>query len=371
MDERVKTLAWNLINKSVKLKKGEKIWIHYTGPSTVDLGRALVKEAYKVGAMPFPRFVDQPMEREMLLGCTKEQLEIMAANDMALMEQMDCYIAVRGADNVAEYSDVPSDKMNMYELVYGIPVHHETRINKTRWCVLRYPNNAMAQLNNQSLEAFEDFYFQVCNLDYSKMAKAMESLVKLMNATDKVRITGPGTDLTFSIKDIPAIPCSGDINIPDGEVYTAPVKNSVNGTLTYNTPAVYQGFTFENVSFEFKDGKIVKATANNTERINQVLDTDPGARYIGEFAIGVNPYVLHPMKDTLFDEKIAGSFHFTPGNAYEDAQNGNASAVHWDLVCIQRSDYGGGEMYFDDVLIRKDGIFVIPELECLNPENLK
>lgn len=371
MDERIKILACNLVNNSVKAKKGDKILIHHTGPSTKDLARALVKEAYKAGAVPFIKYTDPEMEREMLLECSEDQLKIMAENDAALMAQMDCYIAVRGTDNVSELSDVPADKLRMYDRLYATPVHHEIRIPKTRWCVLRYPNNAMAQLNHQSLEAFEDFYFDVCNLDYSKMGEAMKPLVALMNRTDKVRITGPGTDLTFSIKDIPAIACAGEMNIPDGEVYTAPVKNSVNGRLTYNTPAVFQGYTYENISLEFKDGKIINATANDTERINHVFDTDEGARYVGEFAIGVNPYVLKPMKDTLFDEKIAGSFHFTPGNCYDEAPNGNVSAIHWDLVCIQRKEYGGGEMYFDDVLVRKDGIFVLPELECLNPENLK
>ena len=199
----------------------------------------------------------------------------------------------------------------------------------------------------------------------------MDSLVDLMNKTDKVRIKGPGTDLKFSIKGIPAIKCDGERNIPDGEVYTAPVRESMNGTITYNTPSEEQGFTFENIVFKVKDGKIVKASSNNDERINQLLDTDEGARYFGEFALGVNPYILDPMKDTLFDEKISGSFHLTPGMAYEDAFNGNESSVHWDLVMIQRPEYGGGEIYFDDVLIRKDGLFVIPELECLNPENLK
>ena len=203
------------------------------------------------------------------------------------------------------------------------------------------------------------------------MSKAMDSLVELMNRTDRVHIKGPGTDLTFSIKDIPAIKCAGEMNIPDGEVYTAPVKESMNGVISYNTPSEEQGFTYENIRFEIKDGKIIKAAANDNERINQLLDTDEGARYFGEFAIGVNPYILNPMKDTLFDEKIAGSFHLTPGMAYEDAPNGNDSAVHWDLVMIQRPEYGGGEIYFDDVLIRKDGLFTLPELMCLNPENLK
>lgn len=295
----------------------------------------------------------------------------MAKIDGEEMDAMDCYVAVRGTENAAELSDVPAEKMKLYEKYYSTPVHHERRVKNTRWVVLRYPNSAMAQLSNSSQEAFEDFYFDVCNLDYSKMGKAMESLVDYMNRTDKVRITGPGTDLTFSIKDIPAIPCAGTCNIPDGEVYTAPVRDSVNGTLNYNTPSLYQGFVYENVTLEFKDGKIVKATANDTERINQVFDTDEGARYIGEFAIGVNPYVLTPMKDILFDEKIMGSFHFTPGNCYDEAPNGNESSIHWDLVCIQTPEWGGGEIYFDDVLIRKDGRFVVKELEALNPENLK
>ena len=199
----------------------------------------------------------------------------------------------------------------------------------------------------------------------------MDTLVDLMNQTDKVNIKGSGTDLEFSIKDIPAIKCDGKMNIPDGEVYTAPVKYSMNGYITYNTASMEEGFTYDNIYFEVENGKIVKATANDTVRINAHLDTDEGARYFGEFAIGVNPYILEPMKDTLFDEKIAGSFHLTPGMCYEDAPNGNKSAVHWDLVMIQRPEYGGGEIWFDDVLIRKDGIFVIPELEPLNPENLK
>ena len=229
----------------------------------------------------------------------------------------------------------------------------------------------MSQLANMSTEAFEEFYFDVCTLDYAKMEKAMTPLVDLMQSTDKVHIKGPGTDLSFSIKGIAAIKCAGECNIPDGEVYTAPVRNSINGTLSYNCPAVYQGVTYENIQFTFIDGKIVRATANNTEKINQVLDTDEGARYIGEFALGVNPYILKPMKDTLFDEKICGSFHFTPGNCYDEAPNGNKSAIHWDLVCIQREEYGGGEIYFDDVLIRKDGLFVLENLQGLNPEKLK
>jgi aminopeptidase len=161
------------------------------------------------------------------------------------------------------------------------------------------------------------------------------------------------------------------MNIPDGEVFTAPIKNSVNGTITYNAPAVYQGVTFENIFFEFKDGKIIKAKSNDTQRLNKILDTDKGSRYIGEFSFGVNPYIAKPMKDGLFDEKISGSTHLTPGSCYDEAPNGNKSSIHWDLVYIQTPEYGGGEIYLDNRLIRKDGLFVVDELLMLNPDNLK
>lgn len=370
MDERIKQLAHNLVHYSCKVKEHDKVYIHFIGESTKDLARAVIKEVYQANGEPFPHYTNQEVQREMLLNCTKEQLKLMAKTDCAEMSKMDCYIGIRGTDNVSELSDVPADKMALYEKYYSTPVHHDIRVPKTRWVVLRYPNSAMAQLSNMSTEKFEDFYFNVCNLDYSKMDRAMKSLVDYMERTDKVHLTGPGTDLTFSIKDIPAIPCAGELNIPDGEVFTAPVRDSVNGKITYNAPSLYQGFTYENICLEFVDGKIVNATANDTKRINQVFDTDDGARYIGEFAIGVNPYILNPMKDILFDEKIMGSIHFTPGNCYREAPNGNQSSIHWDLVLIQREEYGGGELYFDDILVRKNGRFVVPELECLNPENL-
>lgn len=369
MDMRVKALADVLVHYSCNVQKGEKVLISFEGESTKVLARQLVKEVYACGGHPYIEMRDSSITREILLGADEEQIQFMNDYQLNQMQGMQAYIAIRASENTAELSDVPSYKLNMYSKILR-PVQ-DYRVNHTKWVVLRYPNNAMAQLANTSLEAFEDFYFNVCTLDYRKMSQAMDPLVDLINRTDKVRLTGPGTDLTFSIKDIGAQKCDGERNIPDGEVYTAPVRESMNGIISYNTPSEEQGFTFENIVFEIKDGKIIKATANNTERINELLDTDDSARYFGEFAIGVNPYILHPMKDTLFDEKIAGSFHLTPGASYEDAFNGNKSAVHWDLVMIQRPEYGGGEIWFDDVLIRKDGLFVIPELEGLNPENLK
>ncbi|ARK31750.1 aminopeptidase [Halalkalibacter krulwichiae] len=369
-DPRIQTLAKNLINYSVELQKGEKVLIENFGLQR-ELVTALVQETYKAGGYPFVLLKDHQVDRSLLMGAQEEQLDMMASFEANVMSEMDAYIGLRAGDNISELSDVPSDKMALHGKTVGNKVHREIRVPKTKWVVLRYPTSSMAQLANTSTEAFEDFYFNVCNLDYSKMDQAMDALVSLMDRTDKVQLNGPGTDITFSIKNIAAIKCAGKRNIPDGEVYTAPVRDSINGTITYNTPSPYQGFTFENISFTFKNGKIIEATANDTERINNILNSDEGARYIGEFAIGVNPYIQHPMKDILFDEKIDGSFHFTPGQCYEEASNNNHSSIHWDIVMIQRPEYGGGEIYFDDVLIRKDGRFVLPELEALNPENLK
>ena len=369
MDQRIKKLSNMLTSYSCDLQKGERILIDYEGESAKPLVCQLIKDCYRLGAKPFVTSRDSRLMREILLGADEDQLKFLNEFELYRMKGMDAYIAIRGNENTAELSDVPSERLNLYNNLTSPTLDY--RVNRTKWVILRYPTPSMAQLANMSQEAFEDFFFNVCTLDYKKMSRAMDSLVELMNRTEKVRLVGPGTDLTFSIKDIPAVKCDGLRNIPDGEVYTAPVRDSVSGVISYNTPSQEQGFTYENIRFEIENGKIVKATANSNEKINALLDTDEGARYFGEFAIGVNPYVLKPMKDTLFDEKICGSFHLTPGMCYEDAPNGNDSAVHWDLVMIQRPEYGGGEIWFDDVMIRKDGLFVIDELACLNPENLK
>lgn len=368
-DPRIEKLAENLINYSLGLKPGEKVLIESIG-GELPLTKALIKQAYKAGGVPFVTIKNHEILRVLLNECTEEQIKETAAFEIARMKEMQAYIGIRAGENVSELGAVPSDKMKLYMAHYSKPLHSDLRVKQTKWCVLRYPNHSMAQLADAATDLFEDFYFKVCNLDYSKMSGAMDNLVKFLERTDRVRITGKGTDLSFSIKGLPAIKCDGKLNIPDGEVFTAPVRESVNGVITYNAPAVYQGVTYENIRLEFKDGKIIKAAANDTERINRVFDTDEGARYIGEFAIGVNPYIEKPMKDTLFDEKIKGSIHFTPGNCYDECNNGNKSAIHWDLVFIQRPEYGGGEIWFDDTLVRKDGVFVAEELKVLNPENL-
>jgi len=370
VDERVIKLCDTLVNYSCGVKPGDKVLIDVTGCDD-SLTQQLIKEVYAAKGVPYFTTPHSPVMREWLMQASKEQIEDITKWDSARMKEMNAYIAFRGGANSTEMSDVPPDRMELYQSIYSREVHHNLRVKNTNWVVLRYPTPSMAQQAGMSTEAFEKFYFDVCNLDYSKMSKAMDALLDVYAKTDKVHIKGPGTDISFSIKGIKAKKCDGHFNVPDGEVYTAPVKDSVNGTISYNTPSVNQGFKFENVRLTFKDGKIIKAEANDTERINKIFDTDEGARYVGEFSLGVNPHITRSMGDILFDEKIAGSLHFTPGSSYDDAYNGNESAVHWDLVLVQTKDMGGGEIWFDDVMVRKDGIFVTDELKVLNPENLK
>lgn len=370
VDERIKKLAHGLVNYSVKLKENENILIDIVGTDGYALGNEIIKEVYKVKGNPFIKLTDPKMRATMIKGANDNLLEMMRKQDLEQMKKMDAYIGIGASKNISELANTNPQKVQDYEIKYMDDVLNE-RVDNTKWVILRYPTESMAQLAGMGTEEFEDFYFNVCNLDYGKMNEAMKNLQNLMERTDKVHIKGPGTDLTFSIKGMGGIRCAGESNIPDGEVYSAPIRDSVNGKISYNALSTYRNFTFTDVVLEFKNGKIINATSNNTEKINEIFDTDEGARYIGEFALGVNPYITKPMNDILFDEKISGSFHFTPGRAYEDMNNGNISSIHWDLVCIQTPEYGGGEIYFDDVLIRKDGRFVLPELKCLNPENLK
>ena len=367
IDPRFEELAEGLTGFSTTLKKGERVLIDaFDVPDAMVI--ALIRAARARGAMPYVQLHRARVTRELALGAEEAQVNASLEIELARMKQMNAYIALRGSDNIFEAADVPSARVQLVSRIMKPVI--DQRVNKTKWVVLRWPTSAMAQQASMSTEAFEDFYFKVCTLDYARMKPGMKALAELMARTDRVHLTGPGTDLRFSIKGIGAKECGGQFNIPDGEVFSCPVRESVEGVVQYNAPTVYLGASFDNIRLSFKKGKIVEATANNTPKLNQILDSDPGARYIGEFALGFNPHILEPMRDILFDEKIAGSFHFTPGQAYEDCGNGNRSQVHWDMVCIQRPEYGGGEIRFDGKLIRKDGLFVPKALHKLNPDFL-
>jgi len=367
---RIQKLSQQITDYSVDVKEGDRVIIMANlSDNSLPVIKSLIEEIYKAGGMPFLDLYSYELERKIFMGTTKEHMEIMAGRDAEFVKSMDCCIMLDETDNACELSDVPEEKLNLYHEYWEKPVIYDN-LGHLKWCYMQWPNKAMAQSAGMSLEGFEDFFFKVCSLDYAGMEKAMEPLVELMEKTDRVHITGPGTDISFSIKGIPAVALAGHYNLPDGEILTAPVKDSVNGVVTFNTTSSFYGTDYDNICLEFKDGRVIKATANLTEELNNVLKLDDGSSCVGEFAFGVNPYIENVMNNILFDEKIKGSFHIALGNCYEMADNGNSSSIHWDIISIQTPEYGGGEIWFDDTLIRKDGLFVLPELEGLNPEHL-
>jgi aminopeptidase len=371
-DPRMTALAELLVNTSCRVKEGEKVLIE-----ALDTPEAftieLIAAARRAGALPFVSLRQNRVLKHLYQQCTESQMQEYGEIELYRMKKMDAYIGVRGSLNFAELSDVLQDRLKLVNRLYFKPVHLDQRVRHTKWVVLRWPSPSMAQQANMSTDAFEDFFYSVCILDYSRMSRAMEALVARLERADQVEIKGPATDLSFSIKGIPVKKCDGQHNIPDGEVFTAPVKESVRGTIQFNAPTLFHGFSFNRVFLRFLKGKVVEASASTreeTDRLISILDSEEGARYVGEFALGLNPRITKPIRDVLFDEKIAGSVHLALGQAYEDADNGNRSEIHWDMVRILTKEYGGGELLLDGTVIQHDGLFVAPELQDLNPERL-
>jgi aminopeptidase len=369
-DPRWETLAEILLGHSTRLEAGETLLVECFDLEDDTLPRLLVQKAARKGAYAIVDAKSTRIIRELARSGSESSMKILGDVELYRMKQVQAYIALRGSRNISEMADVSPEKLALYNTHYMKPVHFEQRIRGTKWCVLRMPGPSMAQQAGMSTEAFEDFYFDVCNIDYPRLSKALAPLVERMTAAREVRITAPGTDLSFSIEGIPVVPCSGEMNIPDGEVFTAPVRDSIEGCVRFNAPTIYQGASFDGIELEFHRGKITRSacSAGDAERLRRILDADEGAAYVGEWSIGCNPRILRPMRDILFDEKIAGSFHLTPGNAYDEADNGNRSKIHWDLVQIQRPEWGGGSIFFDGKPIRIDGLFVPEELKALDPE---
>lgn len=361
-------LAQSLVNYSCKVKQGEKVLITYSDTSN-SLIETLIEEIVKAGGIPLVYRLDRRIKRRLLLNSSEEMFNYYREIISPIMESCDAVILIGGSQNDFELSDVPSTTLSNYSRLYVEPVHFNIRCSK-KWVLLRYPTYSFAQSSRMSSEKFAEFFFKVCTLDYATLDTKMNPLKDLMEKTDKVRIVTPTTDLSFSIKGMPAIKCSGQCNIPDGEIYTAPIKDSINGTIVFNIPAVNNGVEYNNIKLVFKDGKIIDFDCNNNEKFREILDTDEGSRYMGEFAFGLNPYCVESVKDILFDEKMSSSIHMAIGSSYEDCFNGNKSAIHLDLIQSHTPTNGGGQIYFDNTLIYENGKFILPNLVALNSENL-
>lgn len=371
-DPRHDALARILVNYSTRVRRGDVAMVNGIGFDTYPLARAVAREVIKAGGVPILLAGENDHVRDLIRLCDDEQLDRLSGVLLAEMKLAQVYIGIRGAQNAFELGDVPRPRLDAYNAKIVRPVHLEQRVKHSRWCVLRYPNAAMAQLALTSTEAFEDYYFRVCTIAYEKMAEAVIPLAQRLRRADRVRILAPGTDLRFSIRGIPNVPCVGDRNIPDGELFTAPVRDSVEGDVQFNTPTLLEGRPFDHIRLRFEKGRVVDCAdgGGNTEELLRILDRDEGACFIGEWSIAFHPLIQRPMRDILFDEKINGSWHLALGNCYDEAPNGNQSGLHWDLVQIQRPEFGGGTIELDGEVIRRDGRFVPADLQGLNPEQL-
>ncbi len=366
--ERLKKLSAIIINHSIKVKKNDKVLITYQTNDASEFIKYLVKDILNAEGIPTVKYTNPELENLVKENITNALIENRKNIMKFEVEEYDSFIQIHS--NLSDYYDKNIDTNLNNKLKESMQPYKDILVNKRHWVLLNYPSLVDAYKAKMTYDEFFNFSLDVMTAPYDKMYKDMLPLKELMEKTDKVRIVSPGTDITFSIKGLPAIICAGEANIPDGEVFTAPVRDSVNGTITYNTPSPYNGYVYHDVSLTFKDGKIVECHASNDEeKLKELFDTDEGSKYVGEFSFGLNPKIMNPMGDILFDEKIAGSIHFTPGSSYDECDNGNKSKVHFDMVLIQREEYGGGEIYLDDVLVRKDGKFVLPELENLNYED--
>lgn len=362
----LKDVAEHLIEKSVKLQKGENLLIDIININSMPLVYELIEKVREKEANVYTNIVDKKLLAKLLKNTNNNELKIWAEIDEYRMKKMDAYIGITSLTNKYDMKNVSSDNLNLYAAEHTYKVHLKERVENTKWCILNYPTELAAEASGMDDDEYFEFWGKANVMNYENYMDNIIKLKDLLDNTDNIRIVGKDTDLTFSVKDIPTTPCLGEYNLPDGEVFTAPVKDSINGYIKYNTKTMYNGVEFENIFFRFKDGKIVESYSDiNNEKLEQILNIDEGARYIGEFAIGLNKEIKNLVQNTLYDEKIAGSFHFTPGSAILESNNGNESKIHWDIVYLEKDDEES-KMYFDDVLIRERGQFVIDELKPLN-----
>ena len=357
-------IAKTIISHSLGLTKGNILHISIRGKSQIPLANEVKHVAESMGIATTTSFHSTNYLVNFFETCTETELNAFIDSQSKLMR--DCHgIAIIRENISMQFSPSARVKYNKYHF----EVHEKIRLKK-KWLLTGLPCQEECGGNDKLYNEMMQTYISSCSIDYLKMSNAMANLVKRLTKADRVRIITKNTDISFSIKDMPVIKCVGECNLPDGEVFTAPIKDSVNGYITYNLPSKQNGIIHNNVKLEFQNGKIIKCESDHPTELQQIFDTDEGARYIGEFAFGLNPFVTKAFTNTLYDEKNSGTIHFTPGASYDDCFNGNKSAVHWDLVQSHLPEFGGGEIWLDDTLVRKDGLFVTDDLLCLNPTNL-
>ncbi len=367
----IKKLIDVLFDHSLKIKEGEWLLIEGTGTCALPLMEELMHEAHKRGVRPFYRISDGRLNEVYIRSADEEMLKTDQQAQLTLMEKIDCWIGIRGIENIYALKNVDEKSLLLYNQMITEPVHLNVRTKK-RWVLLNYPSPSLAQSTKMTTREYEELWLKSSALNYSRLRELAAPLEELFEKTDQVHIKSSRMDFKLSISGMPYELCVGEKNIPDGEIFTAPVLDTPSGEYFCQATNFHSGNEWSGIRFKFEKGKVVEidCETGNVNKLRRLIFDTPGAQYIGEFALGFNPYIRNPSADGLFTEKVAGSFHTALGNSYEDCGNGNKSPIHWDIVNILTPEFGGGEIYFDGVLIQKDGKFVLPELEVLNPDKL-
>lgn len=353
MNKNIEELAKIIVNYSTRVKAGDRVRIVCEGLE----GLPLVKELHKQCLLKKARHVEYELRepaitKDFLFIADDRQLSYIPSEYLTIIQKTDVYIWIGAPSNTRELASIDGRKSALYRK--ALTPLREERLKNTRWCALLYPTIGLAQDANMSLDELTAFFFRACLRDWEKEKAKIKPLKKRLDSCKLVKITGEGTELTFTFSDRKSVVCAGEVNLPDGELFTAPDRESVEGTILFNMPADYQGKRFHDVQLHFKKGKVIKATSrNDVDELMKILDTDKGSRYLGEFAIGLNRQINRQFFNPLFDEKIFGTIHVAIGHCYPQADNGNKSAIHWDLVYSLRN---GAKLFFDDKEVSIDKI---------------
>lgn len=354
MDKRWDALASILVNYSIGVKPGDRVLITMMEVETEPLARACYREAVKAGGYPFIEYQSAYLEKDLMLNGSMDQVEWV--NEMCLkgMDWADCYIGLRGARNPYEWSGIPGTRLSAHKRSLG---RVSAERNHTRWVLTRVPNEAFAQQSHMPAEDMMDFYFNAALVDWKKEGAALRKVKDLMMSGSSVRVTGRETDITFTTAGRIYAVADGHINMPDGEVYTCPVEESVNGTIYFEFPGAYAGNYIEGIRLTFKDGTLIHSSAETNEGLlKEILGTDEGASTLGEFGIGLNYGITGYCGDILYDEKIGGTIHFAMGRGYPECLGNDRSALHWDIIKDTRKE---GAVYLDGRKVMEKGIWLV------------
>ncbi|MGD8605135.1 MAG: aminopeptidase [Anaerolineales bacterium] len=354
MNDQWKQLADVLVNYSIGLQPEEKLLITMMEKDTFPLMRAVYAAAVKAGGLPQVEFQSVFLERDLMLYGNQAQLDWVPELNAYGMEWADCYVGLRGASNPHEFTGIAPSKISAHKRAMGKV--SSMRNELTRWVLVRVPNEAMAQQAEMSLDEMMDFFFEATLRDWENESQRYHEIQKVFQAAETVRILGAETDITFSTRGRIYEVADGHLNMPDGEIFTAPVDDSAEGHITFEFPGVYVGQKVEGIRLEFKEGEIVKATAEtNEDLLHELMNMDEGASRLGEFGVGTNFGIQRFCSDILYDEKIGGTIHLALGRAYAECNGVNDSALHWDLIKDLRDE---GEIHLDGDKVFEKGKFL-------------